>query len=36
VLGGEPGDVLHGPPSPDLLRGPGIPHVEVETLPSAP
>lgn len=33
VLGGEPGDVLHGPPSPDLLRGPGVPHVEVETLP---
>jgi len=33
VLGGEPGDVLHGPPSPDLLRGPGSPHVEVETLP---
>lgn len=32
VLGGEPGDVLHGPPSPDLLRGPGTPHVEVETL----
>jgi hypothetical protein len=36
VLSGEPGDVLHGPPSPDLLRGPGTPHVEVETLPSAP
>ena len=35
VLGGEPGDVLHGPPSPDLLRGPGTPHVEVETLPPA-
>ena len=33
VLGGEPGDVLHGPPSPDLLRGPGTPHIEVETLP---
>jgi hypothetical protein len=32
VLGGEPGDVLHGPPSPDLLRGPGVPRVEVETL----
>src|SRR5271163_4427237 len=29
VLGGEPGDVLHGPPSADLLRGPGTPHVEV-------
>jgi hypothetical protein len=37
VLGGEPGDVLHGPPSTDLLRGPGgTPHVEVETLPPAP
>jgi hypothetical protein len=35
VLGGEPGDVLHGPPSPDLLRGLGAPHVEVETLPPA-
>jgi hypothetical protein len=34
VLGGESGDVLHGPPSPDLLRGPGTPHVEVETLPA--
>lgn len=33
VLGGEPGDVLRGPPSPDLLRGPGAPRVEVETLP---
>ena len=30
VLRGEPGDVLHGPPSPDLLRGPGTPRVEVE------
>jgi hypothetical protein len=30
VLRGEPGDVLGGPPSPDLLRGPGHPHVEVE------
>ncbi len=33
VLGGEPGDVLRGPPSADLLRGPGTPHVEVEALP---
>jgi hypothetical protein len=31
VLRGEPGDVLGGPPSPDLLRGPGTPHVWVET-----
>jgi len=30
VLRGQPGDVLDGPPSPDLLRGPGHPHVEVE------
>ncbi len=30
VLRGEPSDVLDGPPSPDLLRGPGHPHVEVE------
>jgi hypothetical protein len=30
VLRGEPGDVLGGPPSSDLLRGPGHPHVEVE------
>jgi hypothetical protein len=35
VLGGGPGDVLRGPPSPDLLRGPGTPHVEVEALPAA-
>ncbi|HEX5327187.1 MAG TPA: hypothetical protein VFW75_11010 [Acetobacteraceae bacterium] len=33
VLRGEPGDVLHGPPSPDLLRGPGTPRVEVEVMP---
>jgi hypothetical protein len=30
VLRGEPSNVLDGPPSPDLLRGPGHPHVEVE------
>jgi hypothetical protein len=30
ILHGDPGDVLGGPPSPDLLRGPGHPHVEVE------
>jgi hypothetical protein len=29
VLHGEPGGVL-GPPSPDLLRGPGTPRVRVE------
>ena len=29
-LRGEPGDVLGGPPLPDLLRGPGTPHVSVE------
>jgi len=30
VLHGEPGDVLGGPPSSDLLRGPGDPHGAVE------
>ncbi len=30
ALHGDPGDVLGGPPSPDLLRGPGHPHVEVQ------
>jgi hypothetical protein len=30
ILRGEPGNVL-GPPSPDLLRGPGTPRVWVET-----
>jgi hypothetical protein len=30
VLGGPPANVLRGRPSPDLLRGPGRPHVEVE------
>lgn len=30
VLRGHPGDALRGPPSPDLLRGPGTPWVEVE------
>jgi hypothetical protein len=30
VLRGEPGDVLGGPPSPDLLRGPGSPRIEIE------
>jgi hypothetical protein len=30
ILRGEPGNVL-GPPSPDLLRGPGTPRVLVET-----
>ena len=30
VLRGELGDVLGGPPSSDLLRGPGDPHGEVE------
>jgi hypothetical protein len=30
ILRGEPGDLL-GPPSPDLLRGPGTPRVWVET-----
>lgn len=30
LLRGEPGDVLHGRPSPDLLRGPGRPRVRVE------
>jgi hypothetical protein len=30
ILHGEPGNVL-GPPSPDLLRGPGTPRVWVET-----
>ena len=30
VLHGEPGNVLGGPPSPDLLRGPGTPRVRVE------
>jgi hypothetical protein len=29
ILRGEPGDLL-GPPSPDLLRGPGTPRVWVE------
>jgi hypothetical protein len=29
ILGGEPGNVLQGPPSPDLLRGPGTPRVTV-------
>jgi hypothetical protein len=29
VLHGESGDVLHGPHSADLLRGPGQPHVKV-------
>ena len=32
VLRGGPGDVLGGPPSPDLLRGPGHPHVKVEEV----
>jgi hypothetical protein len=32
VLRVEPGDVLAGPPSPDLLRGPGHPHVQVEQV----
>jgi hypothetical protein len=32
VLRGEPGDVLGGPPFPDLLRGPGHPHVKVEEV----
>jgi hypothetical protein len=31
VLRGDPGNVLMGPPSPDLLRGPGTPRVWVET-----
>lgn len=30
VLHGESGDVTGGPPSPDLLHGPGTPHVRVE------
>jgi hypothetical protein len=30
VLRGEPGDVLAGPASPDLLRGPGEPRVRME------
>lgn len=30
VLRGEAGDVLEGPPTPDLLRGPGTSHVRVE------
>jgi hypothetical protein len=30
ILRGEPGSLL-GPPSPDLLRGPGTPRVVVET-----
>jgi hypothetical protein len=30
ILHGEPGNVLGGPPSPDLLRGPGSPRVRVE------
>jgi hypothetical protein len=30
ALRGPPGDVLGGTPSPDLLRGPGKPHVHVE------
>jgi len=30
TLRGEPGSIL-GPPSHDLLRGPGTPHVQVET-----
>jgi hypothetical protein len=29
AMHGEPGDVLHGPRSADLLRGPGQPHVTV-------
>jgi len=29
ILRGDPGNVLGGPPSPDLLRGPGQPVVEV-------
>ncbi|MBS0382251.1 MAG: hypothetical protein JSR21_13495 [Proteobacteria bacterium] len=29
ILRGDPGDVLGGPPSPDLLRGPRQPVVEV-------
>jgi hypothetical protein len=33
TLAGEPGDVLRGPRSPNLLRGPGRPRVEVETIP---
>jgi hypothetical protein len=32
VLRGELGDVLGGPPFPDLLRGPGHPHVKVEEV----
>jgi hypothetical protein len=32
VLHGEPGDVLGGAPSPDLLRGPGHPHVAVQEV----
>jgi hypothetical protein len=31
ILRGEPGNVLGGPPSPDLLRGPG--RAQVEILP---
>ncbi len=31
ILRGEPGDALRGAPSPDLLRGPGTPHVRVES-----
>jgi hypothetical protein len=30
VLGGQPGNVLAGPPSPNLLLGPGRPVVEVD------
>ena len=33
ILHGEPADVLGGPPSPDLLRGPGHPHVQVQEVP---
>lgn len=29
ILHGEPGDVLGGQPSPDLLRGPGQPRVRI-------
>jgi hypothetical protein len=29
ALRGDAGDVLHGPPSRDLLRGPGEPHVRM-------
>jgi hypothetical protein len=32
ILHGEPGDVLGGKPSPDLLRGPGHPHVAVQQV----